>query len=247
MADDYKAQLLAVEAKLSKDPENEELLTLKSDLIELIELSSDIAADEQLEQQKADNRNHNNRSKHPYHQQTNNNNSSSQQSPSTSSNHGRQTRLDLGDGYHKTRKNDCTKDGDDDHHDGSSEYTKLSCDTDTNTHGANTNTNNNNKRQLSEAELLAKRREKNKKKREKLREKTKEQLDAAESVKQSWQSFANQKGLKGLTKKSIFASPHSVTGKVGVGTNGIADAPSAGGASSASSSAAPMTKHQRRY
>ena len=49
-----------------------------------------------------------------------------------------------------------------------------------------------------------KKREKNRKKRAKMREK--DQL--AENEKESWQSFANQKGLKGLPKKSIFSSPH---------------------------------------
>lgn len=79
----------------------------------------------------------------------------------------------------------------------------------------------------TEADILARKRELNRKKKAKLREKIREQSEIAETEKQSWQSFANRKGLKGITKRSIFASPYSVTGKVGVGTNGIADAPSA--------------------
>lgn len=56
-----------------------------------------------------------------------------------------------------------------------------------------------------------------KKKKAKSREKMKEKLELAEQEKQTWQCFAN-KGLKGMTKKSIFASPCGPTGKVGVGT-----------------------------
>lgn len=149
---EYKAQLLIVEAKLAKDPDNEELLSLKDDLIEVIK-----GLEEEEEEE---------------------------QTLPSSSKH-----LDSQD---KSETNNLVD--------------------------------KNNKRPLSEAELLAKKKEKNRKKKAKLREKMKEQLDVAESEKQSWQSFANKKGLKGVNKKSIFASPCSVAGKVGVGTNGIADA-----------------------
>lgn len=159
---EYKTQLLVVEAKLAKDPDNEELLSLKTDLIELIQ------GLEEEEEQEAAVKTDSTKSF------TSNNNSNSRSSPSNSN-----------------------------------------------------NVDKNNSRALSEAELLSKKKEKNRKKKAKLREKMKEQSDVAESEKQSWQSFANKKGLKGVNKKSIFASPCSVTGKVGVGTNGIADAPSA--------------------
>lgn len=163
---EYQAQLVAVEAKLAKDPDNEMLISLKNDLIELIELTDTIEDD------KPD--------------QANN----KQNAPTA------QTATNSAQAAHTTN-------------------------------GINntiiTTTQAPRKSKLSEADLLAKKKEKQKKKKAKLREKIKEQLDIAEGDKQSWQSFANRKGLKGLNKKSIFASPYSTTGKVGVGTNGIAD------------------------
>jgi len=65
---------------------------------------------------------------------------------------------------------------------------------------------------------------KKKKKREQRMEKLKAKEEEQEKVKNSWQQFAQKassKHLKGATKKSIFASPDTVSGKVGVGTCGI--------------------------
>lgn len=168
--EDYRAQLLAAEAKLAKDPENQELLQLKADLTEAIELCGG------LEEEKSD----------------------SQLEPSSSSQDS------------KNRASTSSK----------FENNRISSDP-----GLNHEVRNG--RSMTDAELLARKKQKNKKKKAKLRERLKEQSDLAESEKKSWQSFANKKGLKGVTKKSIFASPCSVAGKVGVGTNGIADAPSA--------------------
>lgn len=162
---EYQAQLVAVEAKLAKDPDNEMLISLKNDLIELIELT------DTLEDNKPD--------------QANN------------------------------KRNDPTTQT------GTNSTQAAQIINANNAATASTQATRNNK--LSEADLLAKKKEKQKRKKAKLREKIKEQLDIAEGDKQSWQSFANRKGLKGLNKKSIFASPCSTTGKVGVGTNGIAD------------------------
>lgn len=185
---EYKAQLLIVEAKLAKDPDNEELLSLKDDLIEVIkgleeeeEQAAALAASSQSS-----------KSARGFTNNSCSNNANNRSLPSSSK---------YSDSQDKSEYNDLVD--------------------------------KNNKRPLSEAELLAKKKEKNRKKKAKLREKMKEQLDVAESEKQSWQSFANKKGLKGVNKKSIFASPCSVTGKVGVGTNGIADAPSAESATTA--------------
>lgn len=223
MADDYRAQLLVVEAKLAKDPDNEELVALRTDLMEIIELSGSLEEDEELERQQKQ-QNQSSRDKHK--QTTNHTNpyepSSSGHSDQYTRDASGRTSADLNE------KNLVTTEQSD------------SNERDTNPH----------RRQLSEAELLAKRKEKNRKKKAKLREKVKEQLDAAESVKQSWQSFANQRGLKGLTKRSIFASPCSVTGKVGVGTNGIADKlPTKGalsGAGASSSSSDPISANKQR-
>lgn len=173
--DDYEAQLLAVEAKLAKDPDNEVLIIAKANIQELIELSRDIQEDEE-----------------------------------------------------KAKVCKLTKKSTEQY-----DYDRASSSKTIDSHEKSQTSNpvdKNNKHTLNESELLAKKKEKNRKKKAKLREKIKEQLDIAESEKQSWQSFANKKGLKGVTKKSIFASPCSTTGKVGVGTNGIADAPSVAGA-----------------
>lgn len=169
---EYRAQLLAVEAKLAKDPDNEELLSLKSDLTELIQELSDLEEEQPTSSSRATN--------------IQDKASTSQRSDDSK---GRQNAID---------EDDTLVDG--------------------------------SRRKLSEAEISARKKEKKKKKKVKLRERMREQSDIAESEKKSWQSFANKKGLKGVTKKSIFASPCSVTGKVGVGTNGIADAPSAASA-----------------
>lgn len=185
---EYQAQLVAVEAKLAKDPENEELISLKNDLIELIELSSTIEDETDQQQQQAPSQSTSTTNKNSARYSTD----SSRTQPSNQNNQYDTDKSATSSGQSPT-----------------SAGGKVG-----------------QKRQISEADLLAKKKEKNKKKKAKLREKIKEQLDIAEGEKQSWQSFANRKGLKGLTKKSIFASPYSTTGKVGVGTNGIADTPS---------------------
>lgn len=67
-----------------------------------------------------------------------------------------------------------------------------------------------------------------KKKQLKKKERLKELEEEREKDKLKWQSFSNkayQKHLKGATKKSIFASPDSVAGKVGVGTCGVGGKP----------------------
>lgn len=211
MSDDYKAQLIAVEAKLAKDPENEALLTMKNDLLELIELYQDEELNEPPPPQEK---------------------VSSDQKRADE----RLSDDDLVPHHSGGKQN---------HHSSNNELSgrAASIGGQTISGGA--------KRPLSEAELLAKKREKNRKKKEKLRVKIKEQSATAESEKQSWQSFTNKKGLKGITKKSIFASPYSLTGKVGVGTNGIADrvgnASLVGGASASSGSAGPISKQRNRH
>lgn len=228
MADDYHAQLLAVEAKLAKDPGNEELLTLKSDLMEIIELSGSLEEDEEQERQLKKSQQQTT-SKRQQHMTT-----SSQPSSSGSNYTKDKFRKSVTDDHSQSSNQKCLSQVD-------NSDLVASVDGDST---ARSDTEQHQRRPLSEAELLAKRKEKNRKKKAKLREKIKEQLDTAESVKQSWQSFSNQRGLKGLNKRSIFASPCSLTGKVGVGTNGIADAPPPKGGRSAASSA-PVSK--RRY
>jgi len=77
-------------------------------------------------------------------------------------------------------------------------------------------------------QLLLEQRDQLKKKNIKKKERLKELEEEREKDKMKWQSFNNkayQKHLKGATKKSIFASPDSASGRVGVGTCGVGGKP----------------------
>ncbi|XP_024152926.1 survival of motor neuron-related-splicing factor 30 [Oryzias melastigma] len=80
----------------------------------------------------------------------------------------------------------------------------------------------------SKKEMIAEQREYKKKKAQKKVQRMKELEQEREDQKSKWQQFNNKaysKNKKGQVKRSIFASPESVNGKVGVGTCGIADKP----------------------
>ncbi|XP_074532027.1 survival of motor neuron-related-splicing factor 30 [Halichoeres trimaculatus] len=80
----------------------------------------------------------------------------------------------------------------------------------------------------SRKEQIAEQREYKKKKAQKKVLRMKELEQEREEQKSKWQQFNNKaysKNKKGQVKRSIFASPESVNGKVGVGTCGIADKP----------------------
>lgn len=88
------------------------------------------------------------------------------------------------------------------------------------------------KRVLSESEKLKKAKLHNKeylkKKKLKKQQRFKELEEEREGEKKKWLAFANKavKNKKtGLKNKSIFASPDSVTGRVGIGTCGISGRP----------------------
>jgi len=71
-------------------------------------------------------------------------------------------------------------------------------------------------------ELEIKRKEYLKEKKIKKREKLENQIQTKEKEKKQWQSFANKAfGKRGFVKKSIFKTPESSDGKVGVGTCGV--------------------------
>ncbi|XP_043830649.1 survival of motor neuron-related-splicing factor 30-like [Dromiciops gliroides] len=77
-------------------------------------------------------------------------------------------------------------------------------------------------------EKLAQQREYKRKKAWKKAQRAKEIDQQREDQKDKWQKFHNKTSLKkakGQIKKSIFASPETLNGKVGVGTCGIADKP----------------------
>ncbi|KAH9422048.1 survival of motor neuron-related-splicing factor 30 [Dermatophagoides pteronyssinus] len=71
-------------------------------------------------------------------------------------------------------------------------------------------------------------REHQRRKQQKRKEKLKQLEEEREKDKMKWQSFAHKvvnKKMKGNQKKSIFASPDSVSGRVGVGTCGVGGRP----------------------
>ncbi|XP_071480133.1 survival of motor neuron-related-splicing factor 30-like [Diadema antillarum] len=82
-------------------------------------------------------------------------------------------------------------------------------------------------RSMSKKQMLAKQREYKKKKQQKKADRLKQQEQLHEDQKKSWQNFSSKalKGKKGFTKKSIFASPDFNEGKVGVGTCGVGGQP----------------------
>jgi len=88
-------------------------------------------------------------------------------------------------------------------------------------------------------EQLAKQREYLKKKKAKKAERYKNMEKEREQEKNKWQNFSNKAfGKKGFVKKSIFKTPENATGRVGIGTCGV------GGAEMTKFSGA--TKHYKR-
>ncbi|OBS72657.1 hypothetical protein A6R68_12768 [Neotoma lepida] len=155
----YKAQLQQVEAALSGNGENEDLLKLKKDLQEVIELTKDLLSTQPSET------------------------------------------LTSSDSFASTQPTHSWKVGD-------------RCMAIWSEDG--------------QKEMIAQQREYKKKKALKKAQRIKELEQEREDQKVKWQQFNNRaysKNKKGQVKRSIFASPESVTGKVGVGTCGIADKP----------------------
>jgi len=81
------------------------------------------------------------------------------------------------------------------------------------------------KESLAERKLaLQKQKEYLKKRKQKKQERVKEQEHEREKEKKKWLSFSHKKGLLNK-KKSIFASPETVDGRVGIGTCGVSGKP----------------------
>lgn len=109
-------------------------------------------------------------------------------------------------------------------------------------------------------QLLQQQRDNLKKKQLKKQQRLKGLEEEREKEKHKWQQFnykANNKHLKGAVKKSIFASPESVSGRVGVGTCGLggkpmteftqADKYKRGITGSSLTGAATHSRHAHRY
>ncbi|KAI5754440.1 hypothetical protein M8J77_008638 [Diaphorina citri] len=69
--------------------------------------------------------------------------------------------------------------------------------------------------------MSAKMREYQKKKKQKKLQRFKQLEEERESEKKKWINFHNKTSKKGISKKSIFASPDTVAGRVGIGTCGV--------------------------
>ncbi|XP_068128284.1 survival of motor neuron-related-splicing factor 30 [Hyperolius riggenbachi] len=209
----YKAQLQQVETALTTDADNEDLLKLKKDLTEVIELTKDLLASQPSET--AEN---------------------SDSFTSTSSGH----QWSVGDRCMSV----WTEDGqlyeaeieEIDEENGTAAITFLGYGNAEVTSLLNLKFVEEGRKSkedsgslpMSKKELIAAQREYKKKKALKKAQRIKELEQEREDQKVKWQQFNNKaysKNKKGQVKRSIFASPESVTGKVGVGTCGIADKP----------------------
>lgn len=209
----YKAQLQQVEAALSSDAENEDLLKLQKDLQEVIELTKDLLSTQ------------------PTVAKASSDNSASAEPSHT---------WEVGDR--------CMAVWNEDGQWYEAEIEELDEENATaavtfSSYGnadlvpllslkpleeGGTSTDESGNKTKSKKELIAQQREYKKKKALKKAMRMRELEQEREDQKLKWQQFNNRaynKNKKGQVKRSIFASPESVTGKVGVGTCGIADKP----------------------
>ncbi|XP_046994974.1 survival of motor neuron-related-splicing factor 30 [Schistocerca americana] len=72
---------------------------------------------------------------------------------------------------------------------------------------------------------LSKQREYQKKKKQKKLQRYKQLEEEREGEKNKWLAFNSKTSKKGMTRKSIFASPDNVNGRVGIGTCGMSGRP----------------------
>lgn len=77
------------------------------------------------------------------------------------------------------------------------------------------------KKNFKKPALSAKMREYQKKKKQKKLQRFKQLEEERESEKKKWINFHSKTSKKGIAKKSIFASPDTVSGRVGIGTCGV--------------------------
>lgn len=77
----------------------------------------------------------------------------------------------------------------------------------------------------SKKQAISKQREYQKKKKQKKLQRYKQMEEEREGEKNKWLAFNSKTAKKGMTKKSIFASPDNVNGRVGIGTCGMSGRP----------------------
>lgn len=223
--DNYKLQLQQVEAALTTSPEDEELLKLKQDLQEVIELTQEL-----LRSQLVENASKATKAAESVQAQENedldalfksymNNDeeeSSTQKSPEDWSIGDRCRALSILDGQY---------------HEGTIEAIEgqeVSVLFDNDKKNAVVTTLDmikeiatSDSKHFKKPALSAKMREYQKKKKQKKLQRFKQLEEERESEKKKWINFHNKTSKKGIAKKSIFASPDTVSGRVGIGTCGV--------------------------
>jgi len=228
----YKLQLQQVEAALTTDPENEELITLKSDLEEVINLTQDLL-NAQLGQSSSPPPCEEEEEEAPV------SHKKKSPSPAPKKVKSRWAAPDpilpvkpwqvgehcqavySGDNqYHDAVINEITTDGEvsisfrgyKGNYVTSLGLLKLPESGSTTVHHVGKN----------KREMAAKQKEYLKEKKRKKLEKMKEMEEAREKEKNKWQNFSGKAfGKRGFVKKSIFKTPENQSGRVGVGTCGI--------------------------
>jgi len=207
----YKAQLQQVEAALSTDTENEDLLKLQKDLQEVIELTKDLLSSQPAEGGSSTNSSEANTQNVSW--------SVGDKCMAVWSADGQWYEAELEEVDVDNGTAAVTFSGY-----GNAEVVPLSgLKQPHEGHGPEDES-----KSKSRREMIQEQREYKKKKAQKKVLRLKEIEQEREQQKSKWQQFNNKaysKNKKGQVKRSIFASPESVSGKVGVGTCGIADKP----------------------
>ncbi|XP_003218571.1 survival of motor neuron-related-splicing factor 30 [Anolis carolinensis] len=209
----YKAQLQQVEAALTGNGDNEDLLKLKKDLQEVIELTKDLLSTQPSETLTSSDSSASAPPSHTW--------KVGDRCMATWSEDGQCYEAEIEEIDEENGTAAITFSGY-----GNAEVTPL-LNLKPVEEGRKAKEDNGNK-PMSKKEMIAQQREYKKKKALKKAQRIKELEQEREDQKVKWQQFNNRaysKNKKGQVKRSIFASPESVTGKVGVGTCGIADKP----------------------
>lgn len=238
--DTYKVQLTQVQAALTLDPQNEELLKLQVDLKEVVQLTLDLISNEAGDTSTSTPSS----SETTTHHETSHPSSAPQTSKSN----------DLGKPEEGSQPIKAWKTGDsclafkesegcykqavvedilpesetvavtfvETKTTGVCQLSHLKLDASVSSTDSKAQSSGNNKNTMSKKELLTKQQEYRKKRNLKKKMRLKEKEAESEIKKNNWKNF-NSKSKKGIVKKSIFASPEGVGGKVGIGTCGVAD------------------------
>ncbi|GAB1610887.1 survival of motor neuron-related-splicing factor 30-like [Argonauta hians] len=223
----YKSQLQQVEASLTSDPENSDLLKLKKDLLEVIELTLQLlnigpaSGSSNAEEGTGE--------------QASSNDTETPQAVQTTWRAGDvcQALWSVDGQYYEAKIDEILPDGTctvtfDGY--GNTDITQASllkpseADADQSLEGLGPEA----KRLKSKKDLIAEEREKKRKKAQKKAQRMKQLEEERETEKNKWLDFNAKtfsKTNKGKVKRSIFASPDNINGRVGIGTCGTGGKP----------------------